>query len=61
MTELKFSRDLESDWTPLALHKVVIKEGRESKSGCIMLCRKRDLVGDKVPQIHIHLHNDAIN
>ena len=22
---------------------------------------KRDLVGDEVPQIHIHLHNDDIN
>ena len=26
-----------------------------------MLCNQRDLVGDVVPHIHIHLHNDAIN
>ena len=30
MAGLKFSRDLESDWTPLALHRVVIKVGNPS-------------------------------
>ena len=30
MARLKFSRDLESDWTPLALHRVVIKTGNPS-------------------------------
>ena len=26
-----------------------------------MLCYEGDLVGDEVPHIHIHLHDDAIN
>ena len=30
MAGLKFSRDLESDWTPLALHKAMIKAGNPS-------------------------------
>ena len=30
MAGLKFCRDLESDWTPLALHRVVIKAGNPS-------------------------------
>ena len=30
MAGLKFSRDLESDWTPLALHRAVIKAGNPS-------------------------------
>ena len=30
MAGLKFSRDLEFDWTPLALHRVVIKAGNPS-------------------------------
>jgi len=30
MAGLKFSRDLESDWTPLALHRAVIKVGNPS-------------------------------
>ena len=30
MAGLKFSRDLESDWTPLALHRVMIKAGNPS-------------------------------
>jgi len=30
MTGLKFSRDLESDWTSLALNRAVIKEGNPS-------------------------------
>ena len=30
MARLKFSRDLESDWTPMALHRVVIKAGNPS-------------------------------
>ena len=30
MAGLKLSRDLESDWTPLALHRAVIKAGNPS-------------------------------
>jgi len=30
MAGLKFSSDLESDWTPLALHRAVIKAGNPS-------------------------------
>ena len=30
MAGLRLSRDLESDWTPLALHRVVIKAGNPS-------------------------------
>jgi len=30
MARLKFSKDLESDWTPLALHRAVIKAGKPS-------------------------------
>ena len=30
MVGLRFSRDLESDWTPLALHRAVIKAGNPS-------------------------------
>ena len=30
MAGLKFSRDIESDWIPLALHRVVIKAGNPS-------------------------------
>ena len=26
-----------------------------------MLCYEGDLVGDEVPHIHVHLHDDAIN
>ena len=26
-----------------------------------MLCYEGDLVGDEVPHIHVHLHDDSIN
>ena len=30
-------------------------------SGCVMLSNEGDLVGDEVPHIHVHLHNNAID
>jgi len=30
-------------------------------SGCVMLSNEGDLVGDEVPHIHVHLHNNSID
>ena len=41
MVGLKFSRDLESDWTPLALHRTVIKAGNPSLD--VSCCAVREI------------------
>jgi len=41
MAGLRLSRDLESDWTPLALHRVVIKAGNPSLD--VSCCAVREI------------------
>jgi len=41
MARLRLSRDLESDWIPLALHKVVIKAGNPSLD--VSCCAMREI------------------
>ena len=41
MAGLKFSRDLESDWTPLALHRAMIKAGNPSMD--VSCCAIREI------------------
>ena len=60
MAGLRLSKDLESDVTPLALHKVMIKAWKSKPRG-VMLGNDRNLVGDEVAQIHVHLHDNTID